>query len=111
MSESTLDPDNLPVTSDRKLGKGHGTDALGPSDRSDTGSDVQGGPAAEEGLLDSDTDAEGTGERGAVGSDPDTLGADINVDHIESVPETLEDALVDEGMKEGDVERDAARRR
>jgi hypothetical protein len=63
MSQSTLDPDNLPATPDRNLGKGHGTDALGPSDRSDTGSDVQGGTAAEEGLSDSDTDAEGTGER------------------------------------------------
>lgn len=41
---STLDPDNFPERSDRSLGKGHGTDALGPSDLSDTGSDVVGGP-------------------------------------------------------------------
>jgi hypothetical protein len=41
---STLDPDNFPESPDRSLGKGHGTDALGPSDLSDTGSDVIGGP-------------------------------------------------------------------
>ena len=41
---STLDPDNFPERPDRSLGKGHGTDALGPSDLSDTGSDVVGGP-------------------------------------------------------------------
>ena len=41
---STLDPDNFPEQPDRSLGKGHGVDALGPSDLSDTGSDVVGGP-------------------------------------------------------------------
>lgn len=41
---STLDPDNFPEIPDRSLGKGHGIDALGPSDLSDTGSDVVGGP-------------------------------------------------------------------
>ncbi|MDB5959743.1 MAG: hypothetical protein JWP59_1037 [Massilia sp.] len=41
---STLDPDNFPEAPDRSLGKGHGTDALGPSDNSDSGSDVTGGP-------------------------------------------------------------------
>jgi hypothetical protein len=41
---STLDPDNFPESPDRSLGKGHGIDALGPSDLSDTGSDVVGGP-------------------------------------------------------------------
>jgi hypothetical protein len=41
---STLDPDNFPDLPDRSLGKGHGIGALGPSDLSDTGSDVVGGP-------------------------------------------------------------------
>lgn len=40
---STLDPDNFPERADRSLGKGHGVDALGPSDTSDSGSDVVGG--------------------------------------------------------------------
>jgi hypothetical protein len=41
---STLDPDNFPGAPDRTLGTGHGLDALGPSDTSDSGSDVMGGP-------------------------------------------------------------------
>jgi len=43
MSASTLDPDNIPLGKDRSVGSGHGTGALGPSDTSDSGSDVQGG--------------------------------------------------------------------
>src|SRR3569833_2700842 len=54
MPGSTLDPDNFPE-SDRQLGKGHDTDALGPSDISDSGSDVQGGyHALEEDMLPQD---------------------------------------------------------
>lgn len=78
--------------------KGHGTDALGPSDSTDTGSDIVGGPGLNRqgGLplqrgttsdpdtdrspttagpdlgdadLDSDTDRFGTGERAAAGRD------------------------------------------
>lgn len=41
---STLDPDNFPDPPDRVLGRGHGTEALGPSDSSDSGSDIAGGP-------------------------------------------------------------------
>ena len=40
MASSTLDPDNIPER-DRTVTKGHGTRALGPSDSSDSGSDVQ----------------------------------------------------------------------
>lgn len=122
MSGSTLDPANIPVGTDRTLGRGHGTGALGPSDSSDSGSDVHGGaglapeldPALGRGsdddmevggavpdvYLDSDTDAAGTGERAAADGDivaPD--GADIDVDHIESIP------LPDIGV---DVDFDAA---
>ncbi len=80
-------------------GKGHGTDALGPSDSSDTGSDITGGPgiAPDDATLDrprgttsdldrsrrrktagpdigdenldSDSDSTGTGERSAAGRD------------------------------------------
>ena len=48
--KSTLDPDNLPPPSRgrRKL-EGHDTDSLGPSDSSDSGSDMKG-----PGLVDSD---------------------------------------------------------
>lgn len=114
---STLDPDNFPDRPDRTLGTGHGTGALGPSDSSDSGSDLIGaaGLAGEAGLdlgsgttsdleaghaggtagpdvgdadLDSDTDSGGTGERAAAGRDAVVRdGADIDVDHIEAIPD------------------------
>lgn len=87
--------------------KGHGTAALGPSDSSDSGSDIQGGPGLnrDDGLLqpqgttsdpdidagittagpdigdadlDSDSDRNGTGERAAAGRDS-TLPVDVVV--------------------------------
>jgi hypothetical protein len=99
MSSSTLSPDNLPAGRDRRTGRGHGTEALGPSGSSDTGSDVQGGhglahdvdrfgldrgtnedpdesragetggPDIGDGNLDSDSDAGGSGERASAGRD------------------------------------------
>jgi hypothetical protein len=116
---STLDPDNFPGAPDRSLGKGHGVDALGPSDVTDSGSDVVGGPGFaanldddqildldrgttsdnEEGFdsagadmgdpnLESDSDFGGTGERAAAGRDLHIKdGADIDTDHIESIPD------------------------
>jgi hypothetical protein len=42
MATSSLDP-GLNPRKDRQLGTGHGTDALGPSDTSDSGSDIRGG--------------------------------------------------------------------
>jgi hypothetical protein len=113
MATSSLDPDILPIGRDRSLGRGHGTGALGPSDSSDSGSDLQGAPGlAQAGInsdledgtagpdigdadLDSDSDSAGTGERAAAGRDvvtPD--GADIDVDHVETTP-----------VEPGDVER------
>ncbi len=95
---STLDPE-LDTRSDRSLGSGHGTDALGPSDTSDSGSDVHGapglshevgirgldtgttsdpeentagftaGPDIGDANLDSDSDAAGTGEHATAGRD------------------------------------------
>jgi hypothetical protein len=118
---STLDPDNFPELPDRVIGRGHGTGALGPSDSSDTGSDVAGGPgmAQEEGLdlgsgttsdleqsmaggtagpdvgdanLDSDSDSSGTGECAAAGRDTVARdGGDIDTDHIETVNEEVLD--------------------
>jgi hypothetical protein len=77
---------------------GRDVDALGPSDSSDSGSDVQGERAmptdadnpGELGALpvhrDSDSDARGTGERGsATGNDLDDA-ADILPDHLVSDP-------------------------
>ncbi|MGK5061662.1 hypothetical protein [Janthinobacterium sp. LB3P112] len=84
MSSSTLDPDNLPVTPDRVLGSGHGKGALGPSDSSDSGSDMQGVPGQDPEELDSDSDAAGTGDRAGVEPHNATSdGSDIDVDHVE----------------------------
>ncbi len=106
MAASTLDPDNIPE-SDRQLGRGHGMDALGPSDLSDSGSDVQGGFRAIEeeefglGLdrgtnEDSDShnlpvsseaiDSTGTGESSTAGRNADLeLGGDIGFDRVDQV--------------------------
>ncbi|KQW88455.1 hypothetical protein ASC94_23835 [Massilia sp. Root418] len=103
---STLDPDNFPRAPDRSLGRGHGTGALGPSDRSDTGSDVAGGTAAADlgdADLDSDTDSGGTGERAEVGRESvEQDGADIGVDHIETLPLVdLDEDLDEDGGANG----------
>lgn len=97
---SSLNPELVPVA-DREIGKGHGTDALGPSDTSDSGSDVHGGiglsheivlpldtgtagPDVGDANLDSDSDAEGTGERATAGRDTVIKdGRDIDADRIE----------------------------
>lgn len=112
MADSTLDPENIPEP-DRQLGKGHGTEALGPSDTSDSGSDMVGiglgveddelagldggttsdpdgnpfrtaGPDLGDANLDSDTDSGGTGERASAGRDTRVeAGRDIGTDRIE----------------------------
>lgn len=104
MATSTLDPDNIPEP-DRQLGKGHGTNSLGPSDLSDTGSDVQGGLRGVEELdlgldrgtnEDSDShnieasrgtdDSTGTGESSTAGRNRDVdVGGDINVDRVDAI--------------------------
>ena len=113
MNSSTLDlsGEEEPVT-----GRGHGTRALGPSDSSDTGSDVVGGPGMDEGLsdeqarrmplsashgsgrdlgdadLDSDSDRSGTGERGSSGIDTIAVDQRTTVQAgIESAADELDD--------------------
>ena len=71
---------------------GRDTDALGPSDSSDSGSDIQGErgfDALEDGEIGaervdqgSDTDAEGTGERAASDPVPPKEDADILPDEV-----------------------------
>lgn len=60
---------------------GKDTNALGPSDNSDSGSDAQGAYGTDE--MSSDSDAEGTGERASAGPGLEVLDADIMPDHIE----------------------------
>jgi hypothetical protein len=120
MTAGPLHPDNLTSGRDRQLGRGHGVDALGPSDSSDTGSHVVGnvglagqvdgfgieretseleentargtaGPDVGDANLDSDSDSSGTGEAATIGRDTVAeAGADIDTDHIETLPEDFE---------------------
>ena len=96
---------------------GRDTDALGPSDSSDSGSDVQGERVMptrrdlpdEMGAvpvdLGSDSDAQGTGERGSAEGNDGAAGADILPDRIIESPEELEaSGLYDDG--EDVAERD-----
>jgi hypothetical protein len=104
---------------DRNVTRGHGTSALGPSDTSDTGSDVAGGPGTFEGDvigldesgttsdadiggrtagpdmgdsdLDSDTDSRGTGERRAAGRDQKQPGdRDRDTDKVRKTPDSAD---------------------
>ena len=109
---------------DRETQKGHGTGALGPSDTSDSGSDIAGGPGLIEGDvigldhgtnedldtrgnagadigdadLDSDSDSVGTGEHMTAGRDPaGRANRDVLPDHIERIPDVDLDDPTDSG--------------
>ncbi|MFC7515484.1 hypothetical protein ACFQUU_10745 [Herbaspirillum sp. GCM10030257] len=102
MAGSTLDPDNIPEP-DRSLGTGHDTASLGPSDISDSGSDVQPGLHGIEELdigldkgtsedpdsrvlkVEGDSDAAGTGEYASAGRDSVETASDIGIDRIDYV--------------------------
>ena len=119
------------------IDKGHGTDALGPSDSSDTGSDIQGnsgladdpgiglgtgtnedsyggvhgtaGPDIGDADLDSDSDRFGTGERAGAGRDPLTReNNDIYPDHIETLDGSDDPERVDESVEDIAREVDGA---
>jgi hypothetical protein len=108
MSGSTLDPDEEGGV---EVGKGHGTGALGPSDSSDSGSDVQGekrypgdiedeldqhalGQSAAE--LNSDTDRNGTGEMASADGDNNLeLDSDILPDEVEDETRAINDTSAD----------------
>jgi hypothetical protein len=120
-----------------KQASGRDVDALGPSDSSDSGSDVQGAfdlddndqfdtnAGARQTGMDGDSDAAGTGERGAARLDEEAeSGSDIAPDSVESLgaldPETrplegletdLSDLAADEDDgSETDIERGQPRR-
>jgi hypothetical protein len=111
---------------DRETQKGHGTAALGPSDSSDSASDIAGGPGLIEGEvigldrgtnedidtrtrnagvdigdsdLDSDSDSVGTGEHMTAGRDPGgRANRDVLPDHIERIPDgEIDDSEDDSG--------------
>lgn len=86
MGTSSIDTDN-DFEPDRELGEGHDIASLGPSDSSDSGSDMAGLPGRH-----SDTDATGTGERVGVRRDEteDADARDIDTDRIEQGPDTID---------------------
>ena len=85
--------------------EGRSADTLGPSDTSDSGSDIQGATRlktdAEEGELggttpvdlDSDSDSMGTGERAEAVPEGARDGADIGPDRIASSKDALDSAV------------------
>ena len=110
MSGSTLNP---PEDDGVEYGKGHGTGALGPSDSSDSGSDVQGekrypgdiedeldahalGQSAAE--LNSDTDRAGTGEAASADGD-NNMAADADI-----LPDEIQDEVG--GLADEDADSD-----
>jgi hypothetical protein len=74
MAGSTLDPDNIPARRAPKTQKGHDVRSLGPSDSSDSGSDLAG-----PGLLDDDVLGldRGTNEDSEAGRSSDDAGASV----------------------------------
>ena len=67
------------MVKDRRTLKGHDTKALGPSDTSDSGSDVNPGEP-----TGSDSDRAGTGERENIEGEQGRAGSDSGVDRIVS---------------------------
>jgi hypothetical protein len=113
MAGSTLDPDNLPAgRRKRKTPEGHDTGALGPSDSSDSGSDMKGpgltdddrlnldrgtnddteagrhnvadaGPSVGDLGMDDSSDRTGTGEHLTAGKEPRVrVNADRDADRV-----------------------------
>lgn len=76
---------------------GRDSEALGPSDNSDSGSDAAGTFEAQ-----ADSDSVGTGERGSVMPGEANEGADILPDHVVAVSEEEEALATGEGFPDND---------
>ena len=133
MTAGPLHPDNLTNGRDRDVTRGHGTRALGPSDTSDSGSDLVGapglagqvdgfgierqpgadleesfaggtaGPDVGDANLDSDSDSGGTGE--AATFPRDVLNADGADIDTDHVEVIPPEAIDDEGEDEAEQAR------
>jgi hypothetical protein len=130
MARSTLNTTGESGTATRK---GHGTRALGPSDSSDSGSDIVGGPGLnrDDGLplargttsdpdvdsrgttagpdvgdadLDSDSDRYGTGERAAAGRDSTEPVDETLTEHDRDDVEAVHESVP--AREAGDIESD-----
>jgi hypothetical protein len=139
MAQSTL---NQTGESKPGVGKGHGTGSLGPSDSSDSGSDIVGnrglnhddglplargttsdpdedargataGPDIGDPDLDTDSDRQGTGERGAAGRDSaqpvDKTFAEQDAENVESDDQPEDELGAVEGLSSDDADADGER--
>ena len=84
-ARSTLDPDDDADDAPAADVKGHDTRSLGPSDSSDSGSDLA-RPGTDRRLgdigLDSDSDRSGTGERMSADIEPEREVGDVDTDRV-----------------------------
>ena len=97
---STLDPDNLTEGTGASVSRGNDTGSLGPSDSTDSGSDVSAGSATSPEELNSDSDRSGTGDRAGVGRE-DGAGEDVGFDQVVDP----EDAGLGTGLDEAELAR------
>jgi hypothetical protein len=97
---STLDPDNLTGVGGSSGPTGTDTGSLGPSDTTDSGSDVAGGSALSGEELASDTDSAGTGDRAGVADDIES-DSDIGFDQVVNA----DDAGLGTGLDEAELAR------
>ncbi len=84
-SSSTLDPDNFPPGGKRSPRSKHAVPALGPSDSSDSGSDLPDPDVTDDDAAgrDSDSDRYGTGEHPSAGKEHGLrVAGDIETDRI-----------------------------
>ena len=84
------------MVKDRRTLKGHDTKSLGPSDTSDSGSDVSPGEP-----TGSDSDRAGTGERENIEGDQSRTDADRDVDRVVDAKE----AGLGHGLDEAELAR------
>ncbi len=118
MAASTLDPDNVPEgRRPKKHLKGHDTKSLGPSDSSDSGSDLA-APGTDELVgdinMDENSDRHGTGEHMGAGREPRVrVNADRDADRVVGADEAgLGDGLDQaEEARRGTTDEEIARRK
>ena len=79
---SVLDPDKVPAGEAEIPVAGHAPRSMGPSDSSDSGSDLSGDASRGDLSADDDSDRNGTGERLSAGNPDIRVAADIAPDRI-----------------------------
>jgi hypothetical protein len=94
---STLDPDSFSENG-KPVSKGHDIRTLGPSDSSDSGSDMVGPATQDDEAIDTDTDRFGTGEHSAAEKSNAEVDADIRIDRIV----TAEEAGLGDGLDQAE---------